>query len=225
MDRIVTFDARLNVARDSEIIERFLAINIDKFGVDAEYDFEFKQKIQPANEIPKQKFEPAKRRGKFKHVAAKVKKTKKVAKVISEEKREILIESKQQTPPDVEKPEEQDVEEKIKQFLNEDEGDNLGLPQPTSQTEDVLAQEIKKSKKKRRRSKYEEMFTDKDRAAAVNLGSKDIKHSLRIKRKMDRSAMLHIPDEAEPGTFLALGNYEMLKGEYKIALDFMGKVR
>lgn len=36
--------------------------------------------------------------------------------------------------------------------------------------------------------------------------------------------MLQIPEEAEPSTFLALGNYQMCRGDLKIALDFMSKV-
>lgn len=83
-------------------------------------------------------------------------------------------------------------------------------------------------KKKRRRRRlgirYEEIYCDKDRAAAVNLGSKDIKHSLKLKRKQDRSKALQIPEEAEPSTFLALGNYEMCRGGLPIAIDFISKV-
>lgn len=56
------------------------------------------------------------------------------------------------------------------------------------------------------------------------MGSKDIKQSLKLKRKQDRSKMLQIPEEAEPSTFLALGNYEMGRGDLGIALNFMTKV-
>ncbi|XP_030766698.1 tetratricopeptide repeat protein 25-like [Sitophilus oryzae] len=83
-------------------------------------------------------------------------------------------------------------------------------------------------KKGRRRRKVknprdEEIYCDKDRAAAVNLGSKDIKQSLKIKRKQDRSKILQIPEEAEPSTFLALGNYEMGRGDLNIAINFISK--
>ncbi|KAG5875568.1 hypothetical protein JTB14_016938 [Gonioctena quinquepunctata] len=89
-----------------------------------------------------------------------------------------------------------------------------------------MAQESKKKVKKRKRRvgpRYEELYCDKDRAAAVNMGSKDIKASLRLKRKHDRSMALQIPEEAEPGNYLALGNYEMGRGELRIAVDFMSK--
>lgn len=79
---------------------------------------------------------------------------------------------------------------------------------------ELVTQELtkKKSKRKRKRSKHEELYTDKDRAAAVNMGNRDIKQSLKLKRKEDRSKNLLIPEEAEPGTFLALGEYEMRRG-------------
>lgn len=90
---------------------------------------------------------------------------------------------------------------------------------------DMITEEVtKKIKKKRRRSKREELYCDKDRAAAVNLGSKDIKQSLKLKRKQDRSKILQIPEEAEPATFLALGNYEMGRGDLRISLNFISKV-
>ena len=91
----------------------------------------------------------------------------------------------------------------------------------------VIEKEVKKKGLRRRRRhkhRQEELYTDKDRAAAVNMGSRDIKQSLKIKRKQDRSKALSIPEEAEPGTFLALGNYEMCRGDLNIALDFMNKV-
>ncbi|KAL3282532.1 hypothetical protein HHI36_005712 [Cryptolaemus montrouzieri] len=91
----------------------------------------------------------------------------------------------------------------------------------------TIVEEIKKKGKRRRKRKegpkHEELYCDKDRAAAVNMGSKDIKQSLKMKRKQDRSKALQIPEEAEPSTFLAWGNYEMNKGDLKIALDFISK--
>lgn len=93
----------------------------------------------------------------------------------------------------------------------------------------LVAQEIKKTRsRKRRRTRsrqQEEIYTDKDRAAAVNMGNKDIKQSLKLKRKEDRSRNLLIPEEAEPGTFLALGDYEMKRGDLRIAMNFINKVR
>ncbi|CAG9768280.1 unnamed protein product [Ceutorhynchus assimilis] len=78
-------------------------------------------------------------------------------------------------------------------------------------------------KRKKTAIRNEEVYCDKDRAAAVNMGSKDIKQSLKIKRKQERSTFLQIPEEAEPGNFLALGNYEMCRGDLQIAIDFMSK--
>lgn len=88
---------------------------------------------------------------------------------------------------------------------------------------------IKRSRKKGRRRKKrvprcEELYTDKDRAAAVNMGSRDIKQSLSLKLKQDRSKALQIPEEADPGTFLALGVHEMKCGDVKIARQFLDKV-
>lgn len=86
-----------------------------------------------------------------------------------------------------------------------------------------------KSKKKKRRKncglrRQEEVYTDKDRAAAVNMGSRDIKQSLKMKRRQDRSRALQIPEEAEPGAMLALAAYEMRSGDVEIAINFINKV-
>lgn len=94
-------------------------------------------------------------------------------------------------------------------------------PPPKQVTQELIK---RKSKRKRKRSRQEEIYTDKDRAAAVNMGNKDIKQSLRLKRREDRSKNMLIPEEAEPGTFLALGEYEMRRGDLHIALDFINKV-
>lgn len=91
---------------------------------------------------------------------------------------------------------------------------------------ELVTQELtkKKSKRKRKRSKHEELYTDKDRAAAVNMGNRDIKQSLKLKRKEDRSKNLLIPEEAEPGTFLALGEYKKKRGDLKMSISFINKV-
>ncbi|XP_024945006.1 uncharacterized protein LOC107271955 isoform X1 [Cephus cinctus] len=86
---------------------------------------------------------------------------------------------------------------------------------------------VQKSKRKRRRKfggrRQEEIYTDKDRAAAVNMGSRDIKQSLKMKRKEDRSRALQIPEEAEPSAMLALGAREMRSGDVKIAISCINK--
>lgn len=110
-----------------------------------------------------------------------------------------------------------------KQEQNGDDDGQLGKKIPAR----LVAQEITKRrsrKRRNRRSRQEEIYTDKDRAAAVNMGNKDIKQSLKLKRREDRSRNLMIPEEAEPGTFLALGEYEMKRGDLKIALNFINKV-
>ncbi|KAL0273998.1 UNVERIFIED_CONTAM: hypothetical protein PYX00_006543 [Menopon gallinae] len=85
----------------------------------------------------------------------------------------------------------------------------------------AAAAKAKKSRKSKSR-RQEEIYTDKDRAAAVNLGTRDIKQSLKLKKKQDRNHF-QIPEEAEPGTLLALGNNELRSGDVKIALKFLNK--
>lgn len=87
-----------------------------------------------------------------------------------------------------------------------------------------------KSKKVRRRKtsgtrRQEEVYTDKDRAAAVNLGSRDIIQSLKIKRRQDRNKMMQIPEEAEPSAMLALGAREMRQGDLNVAVNCINKVQ
>ncbi|KAK9510751.1 hypothetical protein O3M35_005472 [Rhynocoris fuscipes] len=82
---------------------------------------------------------------------------------------------------------------------------------------------LKNSKATRRSRRYEECYTDKDRAAAVNMGSRDIKQSLKLKRKQERSKALSLPEETEPGTLLALAGYEMTARRTNIALSFINK--
>lgn len=68
----------------------------------------------------------------------------------------------------------------------------------------------------------EEVYTDKDRAAAVNLGTRDIKASLRMKRRQDRDRTLHIPSTAESPTLLALARHCM--NDVRVSLEFIDKV-
>ncbi|CAH2104263.1 unnamed protein product [Euphydryas editha] len=77
--------------------------------------------------------------------------------------------------------------------------------------------------KRERRRREEELYTDKDRAAAVVMGSKDIKLSLNIKDKAERSNALQIPVEADAGTLLALARAEMMRERYRTALIFVDK--
>uniref|UniRef100_A0A8D8QAN5 Outer dynein arm-docking complex subunit 4 n=1 Tax=Cacopsylla melanoneura TaxID=428564 RepID=A0A8D8QAN5_9HEMI len=79
---------------------------------------------------------------------------------------------------------------------------------------------VKKSKKDRF---LEEVYTDKDRAAAVNMGTRDIKHSLKLKRRQDRTLALQMPEEADPSTLLALGCHELRNGDVNVAINFVKK--
>ncbi|XP_050528852.1 uncharacterized protein LOC126898641 [Daktulosphaira vitifoliae] len=79
----------------------------------------------------------------------------------------------------------------------------------------------KRHKRDSRSRLLEEVYTDKDRAAAVNLGTRDIKASLRMKRRQDRNHTLHIPSTAESPTLLALARHCM--NDVKVSLDFIDK--
>ena len=85
---------------------------------------------------------------------------------------------------------------------------------------------IQKKKKWRRQNNsthcQEEVYTDKDRAAAVNMGTKDIKQSLKMKQKQDRN--LQLPEDTEPTAMLALGLREMRIGDVKVAMNCINKV-
>lgn len=86
----------------------------------------------------------------------------------------------------------------------------------------------KKSKgkpKKEKRRREEELYTDKDRAAAVLLGSRDIKQSLNMKDKAERSSALQLPAEADAGTLLGLARAEIIRERYRNALSFVDKVQ
>lgn len=80
-----------------------------------------------------------------------------------------------------------------------------------------------------KRRKAEEVFTDKDRAAAVTLGSKDIKQSLKAKKKRDRKMRLSISflsgEEYVTGALLGEAAYQMkVKKQPEAALQTLNKV-
>lgn len=79
--------------------------------------------------------------------------------------------------------------------------------------------------KRERRRREEELYTDKDRAAAVVMGNKDIKLSLNMKDKAERSSALQLPIEADAGTLLALARAEMMRERYRTAVTFVDKVQ
>lgn len=59
----------------------------------------------------------------------------------------------------------------------------------------------------------------------MRLGYFDIKQSLSIKRRQDRSEALQLPDETDPSTLLALGQREFKSGNTEIAILFISKAR
>lgn len=87
---------------------------------------------------------------------------------------------------------------------------------------------IQKTRRKWRQQddchRQEEVYTDKDRAAAVNMGTTDIKQSLKLKQRQDRSKSLQIPEETEPGALLTLGLREMRFGDVNVAVNCINKV-
>lgn len=72
--------------------------------------------------------------------------------------------------------------------------------------------EQSKLRKKRPYSVYDEVYCDKDRAAAVSIGDFDIKKSLNQKRRQDRTEALQVPEEQDPSNLIALGMRE-IKGK------------
>jgi hypothetical protein len=72
----------------------------------------------------------------------------------------------------------------------------------------------------------EETFTDKDRAAAVALGSRDIKMSLNKKKQMDGLYNYHhdIPEDTGFVICFTQGEHNYRNGDYKLALHFLDKV-
>ncbi|GAB1869731.1 Outer dynein arm-docking complex subunit 4 [Camponotus japonicus] len=55
------------------------------------------------------------------------------------------------------------------------------------------------------------------------MGSTDIKQSLKIKQRQDRSRDLRIPEETEPGALLTLGLREMRFGDFNVAISCINK--
>lgn len=82
----------------------------------------------------------------------------------------------------------------------------------------------KTPKRRKQKPYFEEVYTDKDRAAAVSFGFFDIKQSLTQKARQDRNEALSLPEEAEPGAILALGMREYKNGNFDIAAQFITKV-
>lgn len=95
--------------------------------------------------------------------------------------------------------------------------DDFGLKKTTGKR--------RSSKRQQQQYRMEEVYTDKDRAAAVNLGSRDIKQSLKLKRRQDISRIFEISEEEHPGILLSLGNHELRNKDVKVAINFVNKVK
>ncbi|XP_069669093.1 uncharacterized protein [Periplaneta americana] len=117
-----------------------------------------------------------------------------------------------------------EAERRKKARVKDEEEPSAGKTTFSQLTKDLkLRKGPKRGRRRSRGRRQEECYTDKDRAAAVNMGSHDIKQSLKMKRRQDRTKALQIPEEAEPGTLLALGSREMRSGDVSIAINFVHK--
>ncbi|KAF5269284.1 hypothetical protein FQR65_LT02585 [Abscondita terminalis] len=194
----------LDINRDTEVLNRYVLTNIDEQERDP---IEGDQKC-PLKALLQQK--PNKKTKEEKRVEFELSKQENVVKSIEKaepENANVNKEDELETDADKEKTDKKEDTPKVKKKIDQKK----------------IKEEIKKKRKKRKRPKPEELYTDKDRAAAVNMGTRDIKQSLKIKRRQDRTKNLEMPDEAEPTTFLGLANFEMNKGEEDIALLFLNK--
>ncbi|XP_058066808.1 outer dynein arm-docking complex subunit 4 [Anopheles bellator] len=86
---------------------------------------------------------------------------------------------------------------------------------------DLFNEPINMDLKKRRYC--DEVYTDKDRAAAVSIGNFDIKQNLLNKRRQERNEALQLPEEADPGAILALGMREIKNRNLDNAVHFISK--
>ncbi|XP_046988680.1 outer dynein arm-docking complex subunit 4-like [Schistocerca americana] len=88
-------------------------------------------------------------------------------------------------------------------------------------------QQSRPRQRRTRAAPYEELYTDKDRAAAVSIGSDDIKASLKEKKSKERAGDAGGAAaggvSADPGTLLALASREMRAGSPRVALRFVHK--
>ncbi|XP_055534953.1 outer dynein arm-docking complex subunit 4 [Wyeomyia smithii] len=75
----------------------------------------------------------------------------------------------------------------------------------------------------KKRRYFDEVYTDKDRAAAVSIGNYDIKQNLLNKRRQERTDALQLPEQADPGAILALGMREIKNRNLDNAVHFLSK--
>ncbi|XP_023949993.1 outer dynein arm-docking complex subunit 4 [Bicyclus anynana] len=101
--------------------------------------------------------------------------------------------------------------------------DEKFTPTGRKDSEKPQKKKFRRKPKRERRRREEELYTDKDRAAAVVIGTRDIKQSLSMKDKAERSNALQLPMEADAGTLLALARAEMMRERFRSALTFVDK--
>lgn len=80
-----------------------------------------------------------------------------------------------------------------------------------------------KLRRRKQKEFFEEVYTDKDRAAAVSFGFFDIKQSLTQKARQDRNEALSLPEEADAGSLMAMGMREAKNGNLDSAVQFISK--
>ncbi|CAO1380926.1 unnamed protein product [Diamesa serratosioi] len=80
-----------------------------------------------------------------------------------------------------------------------------------------------KKPRKTKENIRDETYTDKDRAAAVDFGTFDIKKSLKIKLVAERNNIRIMPDETDETTFLMLGKREIAQGNLESGISFLTK--
>lgn len=198
----------LKLTRDTEFLQSFLRMNI---GAESEADDSNRPRQKGAKKVAEEK--PALQQLQDQQQQQQLQQL--------EQQEE---EQKRQAQTAAERQRDKERHKKFRAAESEQEN-NAGKTTFSQLTRDLkLRKGPKKGRRRSRIRRQEECYTDKDRAAAVNMGSHDIKQSLKMKRRQDRTRALQIPEEAEPGTLLALGSREMRSGNINIAINFVHKV-
>jgi hypothetical protein len=197
----------LKITRDTEFLQSFLRVNIT---AESEADDSNRPRLKGAKKVADEK--PA---------------------VLLPPLQQLQDQQQQQQQQQLEQQEEEQkrqaetaaVRHKKVRSGESEKGKNAGKTTFSQLTKDLkLRKGPKRIRRRSRIRRQEECYTDKDRAAAVNMGSHDIKQSLKMKRRLDRTRALQIPEEAEPGTLLALGSRQMRSGDVRTAINFVHKV-
>jgi hypothetical protein len=198
----------LKLTRDTEFLQSFLRVNI---GADSEADDSTFPRLKGVKKIADEK--PALQQL---HDQQQQQQLQQLEQQEEEQKRQAETAAERQR--------DKERHKKVRAAESEQEN-NAGKTTFSQLTRDLkLRKGPKRGRRRSRNRRQEECYTDKDRAAAVNMGSHDIKQSLKMKRRQDRTRALQIPEEAEPGTLLALGSREMRSGNINIAINFVHKV-